>query len=77
MPSGYATGLDASNPSGNDTVLRIEKPIYGMAQAGRHWQRTLFRYLLSHGFIATECDPCVFTRRETVQTPSGPRDERR
>ena len=35
MPSGYATGLDASNPSGADTVLRIEKPIYGMAQAGQ------------------------------------------
>ena len=42
MPSGYATGLDASNPSGADTVLRIEKPIYGMVQAGRRWQRTLF-----------------------------------
>ena len=26
MPSGYAIGLDASNPSGTDTVLRIEKP---------------------------------------------------
>ena len=35
MPSGYATGLGASNPSGADTVLRIEKPIYGMAQARR------------------------------------------
>ena len=34
MPSGYATGLDASNPSGADTVLRIETPIYSMAQAG-------------------------------------------
>ena len=46
MPSGYATGLDASNPSGADTVLRIEKPIFGMAQAGRRWQRTIFPYLL-------------------------------
>ena len=46
-----------------------------MAQAGRRWQRTLFPYLLRHGFVATECDPCVFTRRETVQTPSGPRDD--
>ena len=27
------------------------------------------------GFVATECDPCVFTRRETVQTPSGPRQD--
>ena len=80
MPSGYATGLVASNPSGADTVLCVEKPIiYGMTQAGRRWQRTLFPYLLRHGLVATECDPCVFTRpyrrRETVQTPSGPREE--
>ena len=52
MPSGYATGLDASNPSSGDTVLRIEKPIYGMPQAGRRWQRTIFPYLLRTGFVA-------------------------
>ena len=75
MPSGYATGLDSSNPSRTDTVLRIEKPIYGMAQAGRRWQRTIFPYLIREGFVATESDLCVFVRRETVQTPSGPRKE--
>jgi hypothetical protein len=76
MPSGYnATGLDPSNPSGDDTVLRIAQPIYGMAQAGRRWQRTIFPYLVKAGFVATESDPCVFTKRETVQTPSGPREE--
>jgi hypothetical protein len=46
-----------------------------MAQAGRRWQRTLFPYLLSRGFKVLESDPCVFVRRETVQTPSGPREE--
>ena len=45
MPSGYETGLDSSNPSGADTVLRIEKPIYGMVQAGRRWQRTILPYV--------------------------------
>ena len=35
MPSGYESGLDPSNPTGTETVLRIEKPIYGIAQAGR------------------------------------------
>ena len=68
MPSGYATGLEVSNPSGADTVLCIEKPIYGMAQAGPRWQRTIFPYLLRQGFVVTEYDPCVFVRRETVQT---------
>ena len=49
MPSGYETGLDSSNPSGTDTVLRIEKPIYGMAQTGRRWQRTIFPFTLRWG----------------------------
>ena len=77
MPSSYATGLDASNPSGTDTVLRIEKSpsTAWRRRGGADSALTLFPYLLSHGFVATECDPCVFTRRETVQAPSGPRDE--
>jgi hypothetical protein len=37
-PSSYKLGLDVSNPTGSETVLRIEKPIYGMAQAGRRWR---------------------------------------
>ena len=75
MPSGFEDGLDASAPTNKETVLRIEKPIYGMAQAGRRWQRTIFPYLIREGFVATESDLCVFVRRETVQTLSGPRKE--
>jgi hypothetical protein len=75
MPPGYATGLDPSNPTGNGVVLKVNKPIYGMAQAGRRWQRTLFPYLVRHGFTATDSDPCVFRRLVTVQTPDGPRVE--
>jgi hypothetical protein len=75
MPTGYESGFDPSAPTGKETVLRVEKPIYGMAQAGRRWQRTIFPYILRHGFKATESDPCVFIRRETVKTPSGPREE--
>ena len=75
MPPGYATGLDPSNPSGKGVVLKVNKPIYGMAQAGRRWQRTLFPYLVQHGFTATDSDPCVFRRLVTVQTPDGPRVE--
>ena len=42
MPPGYTTGLNPSNPTGEGACLRINKPIYGMAQAGRRWQRTIF-----------------------------------
>ena len=33
-------------------VCRIEKPVYGMAQAGRRWQRTIFPWLHSQGLTA-------------------------
>ena len=49
MLSGYEHGLDASKPTGGETCLRINKPIYGMAQAGRRWQRTIFPYLIRQG----------------------------
>jgi transposase InsO family protein len=55
-PQGYATfGRD-----GRPRVCRIEKPVYGMAQAGRRWQRTLFPWLLSQGFTQATTDPCIF-----------------
>eukprot|EP00965_Chrysotila_dentata_P121608 4020175-Pleurochrysis_carterae.AAC.4 len=45
-PPGYATfGAD-----GRPCICRVEKPIYGMAQAGRRWQRSLFPWLLEFGF---------------------------
>eukprot|EP00966_Prymnesium_polylepis_P033538 779555-Prymnesium_polylepis.1 len=32
---------------GVDRLCRVEKPVYGMAQAGRRWQRTIFPWLLA------------------------------
>lgn len=36
------------------------KPLYGMVQAGRRFQRALFHWLLSQGFTRLHADPCVF-----------------
>ncbi len=58
-----------------DTVIKVIKPIYGMAQAGRRWQRTIFPWFLAHGFTQTGSDDSVFIMRRTVDTPSGPRHE--
>ena len=60
---------------GRQRVWKVNKPVYGMAQAGRRWQRTLFPWLVGWGLKACESDPCVFMRRETVQTPQGPRED--
>ena len=72
MPPGYDKARGTDN---RPRVCRIEKPVYGMAQAGRRWQRTIFPWLRSQGLEACHHDSCVFHRSVTRQTPDGPRDE--
>ncbi len=62
-PSATTTGRTSRKKS---HVCRVEKPIYGMAQAGRRWQRSIFPWLLEqleHGFTQSESDTCVFIKR--------------
>ena len=64
MPEGYeTTGAD-----GRPNVLRIDKPIYGLAQAGRRFQRSLFPWLKDFGFTQSCYDPCVFYLRSNNRT---------
>ena len=71
-PSGYAkVGRD-----GQLMVCKVVKPVYGMAQAGRRWQRSLFPWLLEYGFVQCNSDPSVFTLERSMTTPDGPRVER-
>jgi hypothetical protein len=59
LPTGY-TELDSN---GQPLIARVEKPIYGIQQAGRRLQRMLFAWLVAQGFHALDdSDPCVFTR---------------
>ena len=66
---------------GREQVLKVLKPIYGMAQAGRRWQRTLYPWMSAWGkenkvaFERSFADSNVFIRRGTVNTPRGPREE--
>ena len=43
-------------------IFRVEKPVYGMAQAGRRWQRSLFPFFLEQGFLQFGSDPCLFRK---------------
>eukprot|EP00965_Chrysotila_dentata_P234967 6200477-Pleurochrysis_carterae.AAC.1 len=43
-PPGYST----TGADGKPRICRVEKPVYGMAQAGRRWQRTLFPWLTDY-----------------------------
>ena len=60
---------------GRERVYKVKKPIYGMAQAGRRWQRTLFPWLKEWGLEVCASDSCVFKLHRTVDTPNGPRDD--
>ena len=78
-PTGYRFNQDGKLVEGKDDGERIcivQKPIYGMAQAGRRWQRTLFPWLESLNLTPTHSDPCVFHISGERDTPDGPRFER-
>ena len=55
-------------------ACRVEKPIYGMAQAGRRWQRTIFPWIVKQGFEQLDADPCVFIKRRS-KSAGDARDE--
>ena len=61
-PLGYETLGD----DGNHKIWRVLKPIYGMQQGGRRWQRSLFPWFKALGFRQCEADNCVF-----VMTAAG------
>ena len=73
-------GYDEPGPDGMPQVYKVLKPVYGMAQAGRRWQRSLFPWLMDSSpetgnLTQSESDPSVFFCRKEVKTPQGPRQE--
>ena len=66
-------GHETTGADGRPRILRIEKPVYGMAQSGRRWQRSIFPWLVSDkiGLTKLDSDNCVFRRHETVTLPNG------
>eukprot|EP00965_Chrysotila_dentata_P184300 6084746-Pleurochrysis_carterae.AAC.1 len=59
-------GYEAIGADGRARVCQVVKPVYGMAQAGRRWQRSLFPWLRDWGFRQCESDPGVFTAQRDV-----------
>jgi hypothetical protein len=57
------TGHVKLGPDGQPLIARIEKPIYGIQQAGRRFQRMLFDWLRAYGFEPLDdSDGCVFRK---------------
>ena len=52
-------------------ICEVMKPmIYGMTQARRRWQRSLFPWLMDFGFKEVKGDPCVFECERKMSTPT-------
>ena len=47
---------------GRRLVWKVPMALYGGKASGRHWYNFLRGKLESYGFVASEWDPCVFTR---------------
>ena len=60
-----APGHVELGPDGQPLIARIEKPIYGIQQAGRRLQRLLFAWIVDEmGFVQLDdSDSCVFSKK--------------
>jgi hypothetical protein len=50
----------------SDFVLRINKNMYGLKQAGNNWFDTLKESLITRGFKQSSIDPCLFIRSNCI-----------
>jgi hypothetical protein len=46
--------------------IRLKRNLYSVKQAARNWYLHLQKGLLSHGFVQSNIDPCLFIRRDCI-----------
>ena len=54
-------GLPDRDSSGSPLVLKLNRSLYGLKQAGREWNKLLVAFLLEWGFKQSSIDVCLFT----------------
>ena len=60
-------GFDApNNESQKHYVLRLNKSLYGLKQAGYIWFAKLSNGLQDRGFVPSSVDPCVFFGKDCI-----------
>ena len=57
-PAGYRT----HDRRGVPVVWKLTAPLYGEADAGRLWNRTLHRQMMSMAFRQSDWDPCLYSK---------------
>jgi len=68
-------GYERTDDKGRRLVCKVVKPVYGMVQAGRRWQRSLFPWLERFGFVQSKHDPCMFQMTRKTGTGKKRREE--
>jgi hypothetical protein len=53
-------GLPRVDSQGRPLVLKLQKSLYGLKQAGREWNKLLVTFLLAYGFTQSKIDVCLF-----------------
>lgn len=59
QPQGY--------DDGSGYVCRLKKCLYGLKQASRNWNDKFKEFVISHGLLQSESDPCVFVKEANTQ----------
>ena len=55
-------GFEVIGNNGMKLVMKLNKSIYGLKQAGRMWNQLLHNFLLTKQFTQANSDHCVYTR---------------
>lgn len=53
---------------GTNKVCRLQRSLYGLKQAPRCWNKRFCDYLLKINFVRSGADPCMFIRKDELNT---------
>ena len=51
--------------SGQPYVCKLTKSLYGLKQSPRNWHGTIQHELITEGFKACMCDPCIYVKDDS------------
>jgi hypothetical protein len=65
LPAGV-NPIDVSDENRRRYVLKLNKSLYGLKQAGYNWFEKLKEGLITRDFIQSQVDKCVFFRKDCI-----------
>ncbi len=65
LPAGV-NPVNVSDGDHRQYVLKFNKSLYGLKQAGYNWFEKLHEGLITRDFIQSQVDKCVFFRKECI-----------